>query len=307
MQLNGLSKAQSAHFKQTGDWQDQTTNSLKRLREDGDITHQEVKRVRRGQDDHQRQIILDWVTPIDYTAQQHDFISRRQEGTGQWLLDSAEFHTWLNTDRQTLFCPGIPGAGKTILTSIVVDELTTHFYNNKSIGIAYLYCNFRRQDEQKLDDLLASLLKQLSGCQPSLPSDVKDLYNQHRNKQSRPSQYELLRAIQSVVSLYSRVFLIIDALDEASQGCRTIFLSEIFGIQASCRVNIFATSRLIPQITEKFQSSISLEIRASNTDIARYLEAHMGLLSSSNGWDQQLRDEIKATISDAVDGMYVTR
>jgi hypothetical protein len=41
-----------------------------------------------ARDDQQRQIILDWLTPMDYAAQQQDFISRRQAGTGQWLLDS---------------------------------------------------------------------------------------------------------------------------------------------------------------------------------------------------------------------------
>jgi hypothetical protein len=40
---------------------------------------------------HERQTILQWLTPIDFVSQQHDFITRRQEGTGQWLLDSAEF------------------------------------------------------------------------------------------------------------------------------------------------------------------------------------------------------------------------
>ena len=94
--------------------------------------------------------------PIDYAPQQNDYIRRRQPGTGQWLLDSAEFQRWLYTGKQTLFCPGIPGAGKTILTSIVVDELTTRFGNDRIIGIAYVYCNFRRQHEQKADDLLAN-------------------------------------------------------------------------------------------------------------------------------------------------------
>ncbi|OBT86225.1 hypothetical protein VE02_05891 [Pseudogymnoascus sp. 03VT05] len=46
---------------------------------------------------HQEQAILDWLTPIDYAPQQSDFISRRQTGTGQWLLNSTEFQSWLTT------------------------------------------------------------------------------------------------------------------------------------------------------------------------------------------------------------------
>src|SRR3989440_1726345 len=123
----------------------------------------------------ERGAIIDWLAAIDYGQQQSDFLSRRQEGTGQWLLDSDEFQEWLAQKKQTLFCPGIPGAGKTILTSIVVDYLDKKFQNDSSIGIAYVYCNFRQQLEVKPADLLASLLKQLVQEQPSVPESIKSL------------------------------------------------------------------------------------------------------------------------------------
>lgn len=106
----------------------------------GVTAYKEVKETRKEQQKwHQAgadKDLLSWLTPIDYGAQQSDFLSRRQEGTGQWLLDSQEFQDWRNGDRQALFCPGIPGAGKTILTSIVVEHLWAKFQNDASIGIA---------------------------------------------------------------------------------------------------------------------------------------------------------------------------
>lgn len=39
----------------------------------------------------ERITIVRWLTPIDYSLQHHDFISRREPGTGQWLLESAEY------------------------------------------------------------------------------------------------------------------------------------------------------------------------------------------------------------------------
>jgi hypothetical protein len=251
--------------------------------------------------------ILNWLTPIDYDAQQSDYIRRRQPETGQWLLDSKEFQTWLQTSKQTLYCPGIPGAGKTILTSIVVNDLIKLPQNNPNIGIAYLYCNFRRQEEQKAEDLLASLLKQLSQGQSSLPDSVRALYNQHKQKQTRPLFDEIARTLQSVATIYSRVFIAIDALDECqvSDGCRSRFLSEIFNLQVKCGANLFATSRFISEITEKFNGSTLLEIRASNEDVRKYLKGHMSQLPSFVSRNVDLQEEIMTEIAQAVDGMYV--
>jgi hypothetical protein len=252
--------------------------------------------------------ILNWITPIDYGPQQTDYIRRRQVGTGQWLLDSAEYQNWLNVSKQTLFCPGIPGAGKTILTSIVIDDLSTRFLANQNVGIAYLYCNFRRRDEQNAENLLASLLKQLIQERSSLPDSVKALHDHHRNKRTRPSFDEISRTLQSVAAMYSQVFIVVDALDEcqASDGCRRKFLTEIFNLQAKCGAHLFATSRFIVEITEVFKSSTSLEIQATRDDVERYLEGHMQQLLPFVQQNRQLQEEIKTGISEAVNGMYVT-
>jgi hypothetical protein len=205
-----------------------------------------------------------------------------------------------------LFCPGIPGAGKTILTSIVVDDLITRFQNDPTISIAYIYCNFRQKDEQKIDDLLASLLKQLAQSQSSLPGSIKDLYDRHMKKQTRPLLDEISRALHSVAGLCSRVFIIIDALDEcqASNRCRLMFLSQIFGLQAKTRANFFATSRPIPDIETEFKGCLRREILASDEDVRRYLNGHMPHLPKFVFKRPDLQEEIKTEITRAVEGMY---
>jgi hypothetical protein len=267
----------------------------------------DVGKLREQRIDSKRQTILDWITRIDYTSQHHDFINRRQAGTGQWLLDSPEFQSWLQTDNQTLFCPGIPGAGKTILTSIVIENLQARFYDDSNIGIAYLYCNFRRQDEQKVEDLLVSLLKQLAQGRSPLPDIIMSLYRKQKDKRTRPPFDEILRSLQSVAAMYSKVFIVVDALDECqtSDECRSRFLSEIFVLQARCGANIFATSRFIPEIVTKFSQSISVEIRARDEDVQRYLEGRIGKLPSFVETNRELQEEIKIKISQVVEGVYV--
>jgi predicted ATPase len=222
---------------------------------------------RESSEDHQA--ILDWFTPIDYATQQSDFIRRRHEGTGEWLLKSSEFREWVNQNMQTLFCPGIPGAGKTMITSIVVDDLCARFQNDASIGIAYLYCNFRRQQEQKPEDLLASLLKQLVQEQPSTPESMKSLYERHKCKRTRPSFDEISKALHSVVVDFTRTFIIADALDECqiSDGGRTRLLSEIFNLQAKTGVSLFATSQFIPEIMKEVYHWRSVPVMKMYRDI----------------------------------------
>jgi Cdc6-like AAA superfamily ATPase len=262
----------------------------------------------RYQVDHEQKAILDWLTPFDYFSQQHDIIKQREAGTGQWLLDSAEFTNWIGTNRQTLFCPGIPGAGKTILTSIVVDDLCKRFQGNTSIGIAYIYCNFKRQIEQTLENLLASLLKQIAQGRPSLPESIKLLHDQFKPRNIRPSVNDLSKALQSMAAEYSRVFILIDALDECqvNSGCRDNILLQISNLQMKCGVNFFTTSRIIPDITERFKGDLILEIRASNQDVQRYLKGHINELPRFVQRNPDLQQEISSEIVKAIDGMYVT-
>ena len=263
-----------------------------------------VNELHSRQRDQEHQDILNWLTPIDYAPQQSDYIKRRQAGTGQWLLDSLEFQEWLQTDKQTLFCPGIPGAGKTILTSIVVEELTTRADNDKTIGVAYLYCSFKRQVEQKAEDLLVSLLKQLAQGSP-LPKSVRSLHDRHKDKRTPLSFDEISRSLQYVTATYTRVFIVVDAIDECqvTGGCRTRFLTEIFDLRQKCGTNLFVTSRFIPEIMDVFKGSKSIEIRASKEDVQRYVEGHIEQLRAFVKKNKLLQDEIKSSISDIVDGM----
>jgi len=251
--------------------------------------------------------IADWLTPFDYGPQQSDYISMRQPGTGQWLLESAEYQAWLKSHKQTLFCSGMPGAGKTIATAIVVADLWERFQNDAAFGVAYIFCNFKRHHEQKLEDLLSSLLKQLLLGQESTPDVIRTVYDRHKAKRTRPSVQEISMMLQAVTSIYSKVFIVIDALDECqvSDECRSRFISEIFNLQDKTGANLFATSRFIHDIAARFKGSLLLEIRASDDDVLRYLDDRIS--HSELKILKDYREEIKTEITDAVSGMCVLR
>ncbi|KAK6507843.1 hypothetical protein TWF481_006265 [Arthrobotrys musiformis] len=256
--------------------------------------------------------ILKWITPMEYAPNHNDIVQKRQPGTGQWFLTSEKYHDWLQNSQRILFCPGMPGAGKTFLSSIVIDHLFQLFGKTPTVGIAYIYFNYTLEKEQTVYAALASLLKQLSRCQYSLPASIRALYEKNHTASDplkRPPIYEVIQALKSVVSLYSRVFIVVDALDECPMKndnyCRDTFLSTIFDLRNDHEVNIFATSRHIKEIVDKFGKLEGevMEVRADDADLRLYLD---GRINQSNRTIlKNQREDIKKKIVEAVRGMFL--
>lgn len=250
--------------------------------------------------------ILEWLSSQIAWHPQTDFFRRRQEGTGQWLLDSPQYQNWIQTEGQTLFCPGLPGAGKTILTSIVVNDLSTRFKGNQNIGIAFLYCQFAQKGKQTYHDLLASILKQLSQGQHPLPESVRRMHEKHKNK-GMPTSAEISSVLRAVTHLYSRTFIAIDALDECeeSDSSRTKLLSEVFALQADSSINIFATSRFHKDTEVYFSEALKLKVGAHPEDVRRFIGSQVHRLPSFVARDQTVQEEIQNRLAEVSDGMYV--
>ena len=51
--------------------------------------------------------VIRWLCPLEFFSKHNDALSRHQEGTGRWLLESHEFCSWLDTSGKVIWCPGI--------------------------------------------------------------------------------------------------------------------------------------------------------------------------------------------------------
>ncbi|KAL3456000.1 hypothetical protein BJX64DRAFT_53254 [Aspergillus heterothallicus] len=253
-----------------------------------------------------RERILKWLAERDFVARLNDCLSRRESGTGQWLLGCDEFQDWLEPSSQvpTLFCPGIPGAGKTILSAIVIEHLQEKFRNDRGVGIAYVFGDFQRSRTQTAQHVLASLARQLVQNLPSLPQELTAAYTRHVNKGTRPSVAEVVSMLLPILQNHSRVFILVDALDEFEHSSLG-FLNEMFYLQSKTAMHIFATSRFVPEIMEKFHGAETREIRATDEDIQRYVDSTMSSLPQfvRNSFD--LQEEIKNAVVNGVDGMFL--
>ncbi|PIG80286.1 hypothetical protein AARAC_011254 [Aspergillus arachidicola] len=253
-------------------------------------------------------LIRKWFAGIDYSKDQKYYLDKWQKGTGGWLIKSEEFGKWLENDNQILFCPGIPGAGKTFAASFIIDHLCQNYQRDAdtNTGIAYVYFDWQKPQISR-SDLLSSLLSQL--IRPSIPEIVRSFYNQHITRNTRPSSDDIMDILLEVVRGYTRTFIIIDALDECSGsvGSRSDVLAILFSLQGKTRANLFVTSRHIHAIETEFdeRGSIVLEIRARDEDIRRYLDGHVAWLPKFVLEKPGLEEKIISAILKATDGMFL--
>ena len=260
------------------------------------------------QNEKEYEELLNWLSPDDYSKQHSDLINRVQAGTGQWILHSPEFDDWVSSSEgKILYFHGIPGAGKTMLAAIIIDELNRRHHDDLDICTAYVYFNFKKIDNQSPLKLFSSLLRQLVQNQTVLPHEVASLWHGQQFKHSRaPLTFEqVIKLIDSTSILSSKVFLVVDALDECREndGCRSTFLTELFRLQSSTGSRLLVTSRPLVDIMQEFDKATKLEIRARSEDVRAFLDGNMYRLPRFVQRNAELQKRIKETIESSVDGM----
>jgi hypothetical protein len=268
-----------------------------------------IETMRIDQDHAQLDSLKAWLSPTDFLAQQSDIIHRRHKGTGQWFLDTPEFSKWLlptNTG-ETLFCTGIPGAGKTMIAAIVIDHLTTEI-RDSTTGVAWVYCSYRSRGEQTADTLLGSILKQLVRSEtPHVVDLVIKFKQQYATRGTKPTADDLRRVLFSVLAELSTTYIVVDALDECSVdgGTRSQLLEHLRALQHKTDLRLLITSRHIPDIVEKFKKNPRIEIRAHDGDIRSFIAGQLFRLPRCVQRDSELQGMIQEKITGAIDGMYV--
>ncbi|CAN9393024.1 unnamed protein product [Alternaria alternata] len=263
-----------------------------------------VNKVQQVQVTATQHILLEWISSSDYPAQQSDIIKRRQEGTGQWFLDAPEVARWLGDAKTTLFCPGIPGAGKTMVATIAVDQLLDSAQNS-AYGVAYVYCNYKSQADQDVVSILAAILKQLVQSRPSALGPVERLHQKHAGRGTKPSLDDIYNALRAVLTQYPYVHIVVDALDECQNETRRQLCTRLFDLQKGADMRLMVTSRFVPDVEDAFRLASRLEVEASDEDVKQFVVGQIQRLPACIQHDVALQDLVQKRIVEAVDGMFL--
>lgn len=209
---------------------------------------------------------------------------------------------WLNEAKTTLFCPGIPGAGKTMVAAIAVDQLLNSAQNGV-YGVAYVYYNYKSEADQDAVSILAAILKQLVQSRPSALGPVEQLHQNHAGRGTKPSLDDIYSTLGDVLAQYPYVYVVIDALDECQSETRRQLLPKLYDLQKRADVRLMATSRIVPHVEDDFKQSLRLEVRSSKEDIKCYVAGQIHRMPACIQRNAALQEMVHEKIVEAVDGM----
>jgi hypothetical protein len=159
----------------------------------------------------------------------------------------------------------------------MIDNLRERLKDDISVGIACIYCNYKEKDAQTLINLIAGLWAQLVRNSGSLSTEVRDLYLTHVRQNSSPTLDEVSKMLQGEIARYSKIFVVIDALDEYPEGDRSTLLKKLRELRPT--INLMVTSRYLDAIANDFEGSPQLEISANVEDVRAYI---VGRISSES-------------------------
>ncbi|KAE8443901.1 hypothetical protein EG329_001211, partial [Mollisiaceae sp. DMI_Dod_QoI] len=232
-----------------------------------------VEKIREITDESEMQKILDWLVKIDPSPNHNNACRLYEEHTGQWLTNSPEYADWKAGRSQFLWLHGIPGAGKTILLSHIVED------PERTITAISDMAQIRRN--------------------PFCDGSSENFAN-------RSAAYHL----STVTKNFSSVYITIDALDEATDDDRETMLTALRDIIRDGRhdrVQLLATSRKELDIERELLplgANLSLSNPYVDEDIRTYVRNRMREESKFRRWPDQLRDEIELALVKGAKGMF---
>lgn len=268
---------------------------------------QQSHKIENIQNQSERAAILTWYKTSDPEQNQKVSRSKHEPDTAKWIFDIKDFRNWKNNPGESLWIHGIPGAGKTILCSTIIDHMSQHHEGDPSNRVVYFYFDFADNKKQTVINLLKSVVYQLIAIEEVIPESAASLYTKCNGLQ-QPHLDELVDVVIAEVSRTERTFLMIDALDECPKEERQLFFETFVQGSLPSNLNVLVTSRKEPDIDAALRPSFSRTICIQNAVIDADVRVHVGNAIARDArllkWKPAIREEILNAIVEGSHGMY---
>ncbi|KAL8797124.1 MAG: hypothetical protein Q9195_000591 [Heterodermia aff. obscurata] len=162
--------------------------------------------------------ILEAIPSVDTILKHRKLQDLRYPGTGSWIFEDGTFREWRNSAQSSMVCcHGIPGCGKTVLASTIIDELQV---NSPKVRVIYYYCDYSDKRTLQIDRIVGTLLKQffIDGLVPEeIEAQIPQDYVEGRQLLGAR---KLIDLVCFAVKSSSPTFVVLDGLDECEKEIR---------------------------------------------------------------------------------------
>lgn len=220
-----------------------------------------------------------WLSGLDPSSNYNRALRKRLQGTGSWLIKNDVFRDWEQDPGpgSIIWLYGIPGCGKTILSSTILEHVLDSYPPTSNTAVLYFFFDFNDVNKQQHEAMIRSLLSQLSMHCVSVPPVLDTLYSSCMNGGRKPTFEALLETFHQMAIIFKTTFIILDALDECEERPELMADIEQLVGWKDTNLRILATSRREKDIEDsilpltKDESRICMQSALVNADIRAYV------------------------------------
>ncbi|KAL8376884.1 hypothetical protein RB595_007830 [Gaeumannomyces hyphopodioides] len=252
--------------------------------------------------------------------------NKTQKRGGQWILGHEKMKSWLGQGLRSsiLWVSGIPGAGKSVLASVVIEKLKEirkdEEEKSKKNGPppsshAFFFCKYKDTHRNRTLAILSALLDQIL----KMERDIVPYVNRKCDEQG-DTKLESLKLCKEMLEVIVKdgptKYLVVDGIDEYEDSDRKEFLDFILELIHQCdqqnpgslRLVIF--SREEPDIKKRLAGPHTIQIMPDDVgqDITNFVEFHSRCLQEKFqdfGLTEDSRVGIQNHVVDQADGMFL--
>ena len=260
--------------------------------------------------------LMAWVSPynVDPFDDYQAALIRRQPGTGAWLTHSESFKTWSQHGHGMFWLRGLPGCGKTVLTSTIVEYVQYSLIpNHIGTTLAYFYIRYQDPAKQSLNTCLATLVRQMIDQNPAGMKKLEEIeVHRQRSFSHNLTTSEYIGIIKVLAELQTKVYIVIDALDETPDpGPFVDALRQLSDCENGTPVAVVVSSRNNTNLEALLMSVVTEQVLVStgqNDDVRIFITTEVKKRFTSANLKVPNAELIDLTVSKLVaraDGLFL--
>ncbi|KAK7935021.1 hypothetical protein PG985_000516 [Apiospora marii] len=248
-----------------------------------------IEKLKRIQDDFMRdeknKAVERFFLPVNPMHGFQSNIRLKQEDTGHWFHQSYELLNWMAIPNSKLWLSGIPGSGKSVMCASLIERVVNVCGNAqkaaaiKGDAAVFFFCDYKVSESQQLVNILQVLALQLARQHKDAFDILEDYFESLVGGDSLPKDPEspkLLELMSLMCKPFSKVFVIVDALDECDKHCAEVVQGLKHLATDTLNMSIAVFSRNEPMIRDELVESYThLEIAAHTEDLELFVGAEL--------------------------------